>query len=46
MEKHKGMITFGGNPLTLSGPLTKVGNLAPDFTAINSRPLKSHFSLY
>ena len=35
MEKHKGMITFGGNPLTLSGPLSKVGNLAPDFTAIN-----------
>lgn len=35
MEKHKGMITFGGNPLTLSGPLSKVGNLAPDFTAIS-----------
>ena len=34
MEKHSGMITFGGNPLTLAGDLVKVGDKAKDFTVL------------
>jgi thiol peroxidase len=34
MEKHTGMITFGGNPLTLAGELVKVGDKAKDFTVL------------
>ena len=34
MEKHSGMITFGGNPLTLAGELVKVGDKAKDFTVL------------
>jgi thiol peroxidase len=34
MEKHTGMITFGGNPLTLTGELVKVGDKAKDFTVL------------
>ncbi|MEI6852212.1 MAG: thiol peroxidase [Bacteroidota bacterium] len=34
MEKHTGMITFGGNPLTLTGALVKVGDKAKDFTVL------------
>ena len=36
MEKHTGKITFGGNPLTLVGNLAKVGEKAPEFTALNA----------
>ncbi len=36
METHKGIITFGGNPLTLAGSLTKVGNKAEEFVAITT----------
>lgn len=35
MEKHSGLITFGGNPLTLVGKIIKVGDKAPEFTALN-----------
>ncbi|MDR1126340.1 MAG: thiol peroxidase [Deltaproteobacteria bacterium] len=32
MEERKGVVTFGGNPLTLLGPALKAGDKAPDFT--------------
>lgn len=32
MQERKGVITFGGNPLTLLGPALAVGSQAPDFT--------------
>lgn len=31
MQERKGIITFGGNPLTLLGPELAVGGAAPDF---------------
>lgn len=37
MEKRKGVITFGGNPLTLAGSETKVGAKAADFYGLNSK---------
>jgi len=37
MEKRTGIITFGGNPLTLAGNEIKVGAQAPDFYALNSK---------
>jgi len=37
MEKRTGVITFGGNPLTLAGNEIKVGAKAPDFYALNSK---------
>ena len=37
MEKRTGIITFGGNPLTLSGSEIKVGDKAPDFYALNNK---------
>ena len=42
MEKRKGVITFGGNPLTLEGNEIKVGAKAPDFYALDSglKPVK------
>ncbi len=42
MEKHTGIITFGGNPLTLNGTLTKVGQKALDFTVLGAdlKPIK------
>ncbi len=33
--ERKGEITFKGNPLTLLGNTPKVGDTAPDFTAVN-----------
>ena len=36
MEKRKGIVTMGGNPMTLLGKETKVGDIAPDFTALKS----------
>ncbi|MGI6395075.1 MAG: thiol peroxidase [bacterium] len=36
MEKRKGIITFGGNPLTLMGAEIKVGMKAPDFYGLNN----------
>lgn len=41
MEKHTGMITFGGNPLTLAGELVKTGDSAKDFTVV-ANDLKPH----
>jgi thiol peroxidase len=34
--ERKGIITFQGNPLTLTGNETRVGDKAPDFTVLNS----------
>ncbi|WP_419784800.1 thiol peroxidase [Pseudodesulfovibrio sp.] len=34
MNERKGVATFKGNPLTLLGPELKVGDVAPDFTAL------------
>lgn len=37
MEKErKGIVTMGGNPLTLSGEEIKLGDTAPEFTASNN----------
>lgn len=41
MEKHSGIITFGGNPVTLVGNMVKVGDRAKDFTAL-ANDLKPH----
>lgn len=41
MEKHSGIITFAGNPLTLNGTLSKVGEKAQDFTVL-ANDLKPH----
>lgn len=34
MTERKGLVTFKGNPLTLIGKEVKVGDAAPDFTAL------------
>lgn len=36
MKRNEGIITFGGNPLTLNGEMIKVGDKAPEFTVIAS----------
>ncbi|HOV11106.1 MAG TPA: thiol peroxidase [Bacteroidales bacterium] len=41
MERHQGIITFGGNPLTLAGTMVKVGDKAQDFTVL-ANDLKPH----
>lgn len=40
--ERKGIITFKGSPLTLLGPELKVGDTAPDFTAVDAslKPVK------
>lgn len=35
MSERKGIVTFAGNPVTLTGTPIKVGDKAPDFTGIN-----------
>lgn len=42
MEKHHGLTTFKGNPMTLLGPTIKVGDKAPEFMALanNLSPVK------
>ena len=34
MKRNEGIITFGGNPLTLNGEMVKVGDKAQDFTVL------------
>jgi thioredoxin-dependent peroxiredoxin len=41
MKKNEGVITFGGNPVTLLGELVKTGDRAQDFTAL-TKDLKPH----
>jgi thiol peroxidase len=36
MTERSGIITFKGNPFTLLGPELKVGDTAPDFTAVDT----------
>ena len=36
MEKRTGVITFAGNPMTLVGKEIKVGDVAPQFTALKN----------
>lgn len=36
MEKHHGLTTFKGNPMTLVGNLVEVGAVAPDFTGLQN----------
>lgn len=36
MKERKGIITMRGNPLTLVGNEVKVGDVAPDFTALDN----------
>ena len=33
-KENQGVVTFAGNPVTLLGELIKVGDTAPDFTAV------------
>lgn len=35
MSERKGLVTFAGNPVTLTGHEVKVGDKAPDFTGTN-----------
>ena len=35
-DERKGVVTLRGNPVTLSGPEIKVGQSAPDFSAIDT----------
>lgn len=39
MEERKGIVTMKGKPLSLIGPGVKVGDMAPDFTVLNSELL-------
>lgn len=41
MKKNEGIITFGGNPLTLIGEMVKIGDKALDFTVLGN-DLKPH----
>ena len=42
MEKNDQKVTFGGNPVTLLGDAARPGNIAPDFTVVDSdmKPVK------
>lgn len=42
MEKNDQKVKFGGNPVTLLGDAAKPGNIAPDFTVMDSdmKPVK------
>ncbi len=46
MEERKGIITRGGKPVTLVGNPVKVGEVAPDFTVINTDELSVKFSSF
>lgn len=35
MSERKGLVTFAGKPVTLTGNAIKVGDKAPDFVAVN-----------
>ncbi len=36
MKENKGMVGFGSTPMTLLGEVIKVGDTAPDFTAVDN----------
>ena len=46
MKERQGLITMKGNPLTLMGNEVKVGERAPDFTALDNDLTPVQFSSY
>ncbi|HOE11479.1 MAG TPA: thiol peroxidase [bacterium] len=46
MHERTGVITFGGNPLTLAGNEVKIGDVAPDFTVLGNDLSEVTFSSY
>lgn len=46
MEERTGIVTMKGNPLTLLGSMVKVGDPAPDFTALDNDLKPVNFSSY
>ena len=46
MKENKGIVTMGGNPMTLLGEMIQVGAIAPDFTAIDKGLAPVNFAKY
>ena len=46
MQERTGIITFGGNPLTLLGPQIKKGDSAPDAVLLDNDMKDMHLSSY
>lgn len=46
VKETKGIVTMGGNPITLLGEMIKPGDMAPDFTAVNKAGAPVPFSTY
>lgn len=46
MKERTGIVTMRGNPLTLIGNEPKVGEMAPDFVALDNNLSPVHFSSY
>ena len=46
MEERSGLVTVGGNPVTLVGQEVKEGDAAPDFTVIGNEMEEVRFSSY
>lgn len=46
LKENKGIVTMGGNPVTLVGEMIKPGDMAPDFTAVNKGGAPVSFSNY
>lgn len=44
MEKREGVVTFAGNPVVLAGSEVKVGQVAPEFTALKGDLSAFHLS--
>ncbi|MGE7768178.1 thiol peroxidase [Peribacillus sp. NPDC096540] len=45
-HERTGVVTLGGNPVTLIGPELRVGDKAPDFTVLTNDRRKAHLSDY
>jgi thiol peroxidase len=46
MNEKTGVITFKGNPMTLLGPVLKVGNSAPDFAVVDNALAATNLASY
>lgn len=46
VKENKGIVTMGGNPMTLLGEMIQVGATAPDFTAVSKAGAPVAFSKY
>ncbi len=46
MEERKGLVTFGGHPVTLVGDVLQKGEKAPDFVVLNNDLQPTHLSDY